>query len=215
MQRIGEQRCELVAANLPGCAHRQVLHRDDGARDLERRQMLGAELAQRAAADRAAIVQHDRRDDILAEGSVRDGKRHRYAHVGVAHQDFVDFGRRHLHAAAIDQLGFARGEEQVPVLVEVTQISRPKPFAVERDAVRLGVALVSGDHARAGDGDFADRSGGQQLPVVAANGDLRRVREADRARATTAWRRWIGGDQKRFGHSIALDHRDAQRVLHA
>jgi hypothetical protein len=53
------------------------------------------------------------------------------AHRRVALERFLDFARRDIFAPAIDDLAQASLDEQVPVLVEVSQITGPEPAVLE------------------------------------------------------------------------------------
>ena len=130
-------------------------------------------------------------------------------------EHFVDFLGGNLLAAAIDHLAYAADEEQVSVVIEVTQVSGLEPVAGKRGLGRPWVAIVSRRHACAPNDDLAGLPVGQQSPSFVHDRDVQGHRHADRTRFTLARRQRIARDRRGrdFRHAVPLDHRRLESVL--
>ena len=76
--------------------------------------------------------QHDRRRDVLTQRGVGDGKGYGLCHRRMFQEHVVDFLRGDFLPAAIDDLPYAAGEKQVPVVIEETEIPGLEPIAGKR-----------------------------------------------------------------------------------
>ena len=97
--------CESDALQLARRAHRNLRENQNLPRHLERRRAESTRTrAARLSVASVPCLQHDRRRDLFAEHVVRHRERHALVHGGMLHDDLVDFARRNLLAAAVDDL---------------------------------------------------------------------------------------------------------------
>jgi branched-chain amino acid transport system ATP-binding protein len=127
-------------------------------------QALGRELAQFLFSEGRALAQHHRGPDVLAQLVVRNREGHHLRHRRVVHQHLVDLARRHLLAAAVDDLLQAAGHRDVALGIHHALIAGAEPAVGERLGVGLGVVLVAPRDVLAADHDFADLAGGSSAP---------------------------------------------------
>ena len=88
---------------------------------------VAAKSADVALARDAALAQHDRGGDLLAELVVRHGEGDDLGDRRMIHQHVVDLERRDLLAAAVDDLLEPAGDAQIAILVEHALVAGVEP----------------------------------------------------------------------------------------
>src|SRR4029077_4597607 len=104
----------------------------DLARDLEVGDAPDCELTNVFRRRRRVGPQHDRRCDVLTQRGVRNGKGYGLGHRWMIQEHFIDFLWGDFLPPAIDHLAYTTHEKQVPIVIEVTEISCLEPIAGER-----------------------------------------------------------------------------------
>ena len=107
---------------------------------------------------------------------------------------FIDFLRGDFLSTAIDHLAAAAHEKQVPVVIEVTEVSCLEPIAGKCGFVRLRVAVVSLRDACTPDDDLARLAAAQQSPLFVHDRDIQHRWYSDRTRLAPKWRQRIARD---------------------
>src|SRR5882724_9331787 len=103
-------------------------------------------------------------------------------------EHFVDFLRGDFLPTAIDYLAYTAREKQVPVVIEVTKISRIEPIACKRGLGRPWVAVVARRDACAPDDHLARLAAGQQSPSFVHDRNIQTHSYANRTRLALARR---------------------------
>src|ERR1700681_2232013 len=116
--------------------------------------------------------QHDRRCDVLTQRGVRDRKGYGLGHRWMVQEHFIDFLWGDFLSTAIDHLAYAAHEKQVPVVIEVTEISCLQPIAGKCGLGRPRVAIVARRDARASDDDLPGLAARQQSPWFVHDCDI-------------------------------------------
>ncbi len=133
---------------------------------------------------------------------------------GVRQDGLLDLPRRHLLAAAVDDLLEPPTQEEVAVGVEVALVSGTKPAARECLPVRVGIPFVAREDTGAANGDLAELAGCQHAAVLIQDGDLCSGGEPDGAGLSLPWRERVHCHlMRRLGHPVGLDHRAAEELL--
>ena len=137
----GDQKSALPHAPRQRLRHRAALDfAGRGARNrLDDVQLLGTlEIGQALLAERQdrgfglrLRLQDHGGGDFFAPGGMRNAERNSFGDCGMAQQNFVDFTRRDLFAAAIDQFLDAAGEREIAVGIEKALIAGAEPAVGE------------------------------------------------------------------------------------
>ena len=115
------------------------------------------EPAQLLLADPLAVLEHDRRADLLAQLGVRDAEDGRLAYGRMLVEHLLDLARIDVVAAADDQVLLAVDDEEVAVLVDPCHVARDEPAVVgDRLGGRVGPLPVAVHHVVPTDLDLAD-----------------------------------------------------------
>src|SRR5207237_9777976 len=80
-------------------------------------------------ANRGPGARHDGGGQILAQAGMGHGERHSLRHGRMLQESLIDFAWRDLFTAAVDHLLDAPGDEEIPVLVQVTLVAGSEPAA--------------------------------------------------------------------------------------
>lgn len=91
--------------------------------------------------ERRVVVQHERRDERVADAFVGDGVHRDAADVGMAQEDAFDRCGREVLAVHAQPVAPAAGVVEEPVGVEVAEVARPVP-AVAHPLRRRGLVVV-------------------------------------------------------------------------
>ena len=184
------------------------------ARDLEVGEAPGGEPTNGVRRRHSVGPQHDGRRNVLAKGSVGDGKGYGLCNSWMVQQHFVDFLGSDFFAAAIDNLACAAHKKEVPVVVEVTEISCLEPIAGKRGLGRLRIAFVAHRDASAPDDDLTGPAARQQSPSFVHDRDIQDSRQPDRTRLALVRRQRIAcnGRGSDFGHPVRFDHAELSKV---
>ena len=126
-ERVRQKAALQFATRGPGDGRREV----EDPRHLEIREARAEVIDQLRLGDRDTGFRHHRRRDLLAERRMRHGEGRRFRDRGVRKQRVVDFARRHLFAAAVDDFLDPPGQEQETVAIEVPFVPGAEPRAEE------------------------------------------------------------------------------------
>src|SRR5262249_47808357 len=202
--------------HLAGRALRDLIDNEDMARDLEVGDAADGELTKVFRRRGGMGPQHDGSRDILPQRGVGDGKCHGLRHRWMLQDDVFDFLRGDFLPAAIDSFEYAPGKKQVPVVIEETEIAGLEPIAGKRGLGRHWVAVIARCDAYAPYDDLARPAAGQQSPSFVHDRDVQIPWEADRTELALARRQRIASNVRGSGfrHSVALDHRGLEGLLH-
>ena len=172
----------------------------------------GREVTQRVFIEGHALAQHDGGGDFLAKLTMRHSKSDDLGDGWMVHQAFIDFERRDLLTAAIDDFLEATGEAEVALSVKSALVAGAEPAIGESLGVGVGVVFVAGGDIAAANDNFAEPAGRQDIAIVVHDGDVRAGGDTDATSEMRARRQWVGCHLVRgLGHPVALDHRNAKR----
>ena len=197
---------EADTLKLAGRAERDVRDDGDAARNLVVGQLLCRERLDLLLGDRGAVARHDGHAHLLTEPRVRDGKGDGSLDVGMREEDLFHLERRHLLAAAVDELLQPSAEVEIPVPVQRAFVPGSEPAVAEGRLVRLRVPLIPREDGRAPDGHLAGAADRPVAAVIVEDGDLDARRAADRTAATLEGRERVRRHLVAgLGHPIRLD----------
>src|SRR2546421_6535647 len=134
--------------------------------------------------------------NLLTIDGIRTTNSSDLAHRCMPQEHFLNFARRDVFTPAINHLAQTALDEQVPILVQVSQVTSPKPSILK--CLLPCVVLIRANHTGSGDADFAHFTWhdiAQHLPVLISPGvtdaQCYVYRAPCRARLMDTWRYWI------------------------
>src|SRR3954447_10046380 len=123
---------DLPLEDLAGRPLGQLVDEPDPARVLVAGDLLPDVLAQLLLGDLLALLQRDRRADLLAQLGMRHPDHGRLAHRGVLVEDLLDLARIDVVATADDHVLLAVDDEEVAVLVDLCHVAGVEPAVLDR-----------------------------------------------------------------------------------
>src|SRR5439155_1447071 len=195
---------------------RQIGAELDLRRHLVRCQLFAAEGAQIRFGDRLPRAQHDPGLDRFAFGRVGDPGDADLRDCGMRCEHFLDLSRPHLVAALFDQALLAIDDEEIPVVVQVSQIPGMQPAAggaiqlviAQHCGCFIGPVPVADHHLRRRDRNLPDLVRGQLARAFVAVEDTDEdvgQRHPDGPELVGPFHRIDRERHHRLGERIALD----------
>ena len=134
--------------------------------------------------------------DLLTIDGIRTTNNSGLAHRRMPHEHFLNFARRNVFAPANNHFAQTAPDKQVPLLVQVSQVTGPEPAILK--CLLSCVVLIRANHTGSGDTDLAHftwRDIAQHLPAPISPGvtdaQCYAYRAPCRARLMDTWRYWI------------------------
>src|SRR3954454_9448286 len=207
---------DLALEDLARRAHGERVDEVDDARVLVGGHALLGEGADGVRVGLRAVLEDDRRRDLLAHLLVRHADDRGLRDRGVLVEDLLDLARVDVVAAADDHVLLAVDDEEVAVLVDLGHVARVEP-AVAHDLLRGVVAVPVALHeVVAADGDLADLALAHLLAVLVDRLHLHALdRGADRAGLALAVGVVEGRDRRGLRQPVALEDLAAEGLLEA
>src|SRR6476469_6712903 len=162
----GRRRLDLALEDLAGRALGEVVEEPDDPRVLVGGDPLLDVLADLLGRQLLAVVDDDRRADLLAPLVVGDADDRRFADLRVLVEHLLDLARVDVVAAADDQVLLAVDDVEVALLVDAGHVAGVEPTAAHRLLGGVGALPVALHDVVAADHDLTDLALGDIVVVL-------------------------------------------------
>ncbi len=150
-----EHLAQRLAVELADAGQRDVGDDVHLAGRLGRRQTAARVRNQVVGGHGGAGTQADEGDHLLAEARVGPAHDTGHGHVGMGQQHVLDVAREDVEATAQDEVLLAIDDEEVPVGVEVSDVTGVQPATAQRVRRLVGSVPVAGHDPRAAHADLS------------------------------------------------------------
>ncbi len=210
---VADPRGQIAAPDLAAVGARQFIDEPDASRRAIRAERLARVLEHRVGGDAGSRLEHDGRNDLLAEPWMRNAERRRVGDSRDCAQNRIDFERRDLVAAAIDDLLDAADEVQLAGAVEAREIAHPEPTIDEIRGIEIRVVEIPVDDLRPAYLYLADFAAPGDAVAVVHEANVAAHRRPDRAARARGGRQSLLRNVSRFARREPGDHGHAQQSL--